>query len=206
MPGRSALCRLTLACAVLAASLAAPRAAAQTEVADLKEDVRGLTERLNELSLRLEQVEHENAELRSKVSAAAGARDLVTTAQLNGAVADLNASVKEAVASSREEILQKVAAQMENLAKQTNAALDSVARQAPAPQPARASAQAAAPKADFSTAYSKEGVSYTVQKGDSLGLIAKKTGAKAQDIIDANKLADPSKIQAGQVLFVPGGK
>ena len=201
MPGRSALCRLTLAFAV-----AAPLASAQTEIADLREDVRGLTERLNELSLRVEQLEHENSELRAKVAAAEGGRDVVTTAQLNGAVADLNASVKAAVASSREEILQKVATQMENLAKQTNAALDSVARQsAPAPV-ARPAAQAPAPKADFGSAYPKEGVSYTVQKGDSVGLIAKKTGAKAQDIIDANKLADPSRIQAGQVLFVPGGK
>jgi LysM repeat protein len=198
-----------LAGAALAASLAAPRAVAQADVADLKEDVRGLTERLNELSLRVEQLEHENAGLRDKVSAA-GSRDFVTTAQLNGAVADLNASVKAAVASSREEILQKVAAQMENLAKQTNAALDSVARQAaPAPAPraaAPAPAPASAPKADFGSAYPKEGVSYTVLKGDSLGAIAKKTGAKAQDIIDANRITDPSRIQAGQVLFVPGGK
>jgi LysM repeat protein len=195
-----------LAGAALAASLAAPRAVAQAEVADLKEDVRGLTERVNELSLRVEQLEHENAGLRDKVAAAAGSRDLVTTAQLNGAVADLNASVKAAVAASREEILQKVAAQMENLAKQTNAALDSVARQAaPAPR-AAAPAPASAPTAEFGSAYPKEGVSYTVLKGDSLGAIAKKTGAKAQDIIDANKIADPSRIQAGQVLFVPGGK
>jgi LysM repeat protein len=186
--------------------MAAPRASAQAGIADVREDVRGLTERLNELSLRVEQLEHENSELRAKVAAAEGGRDVVTTAQLNGAVADLNASVKAAVASSREEILQKVATQMENLAKQTNAALDSVARQsAPAPV-ARPAAQVPAPKADFGSAYPKEGVSYTVQKGDSVGLIAKKTGAKAQDIIDANKLADPSRIQAGQVLFVPGGK
>jgi LysM repeat protein len=167
-------------------------------MADLKEDVRGLNERLNELTLRVEQLEHENASLRSKVSAAEGDRDTVTAAQLNSAVAALNASLKEAVASSRAEILQKVAAQMESLAKQTNAALDSVARQA-APAPA-------APRQDFGSAYPKEGVSYTVLKGDSIGAIAKKTGAKAQDIIDANKLADPSRIQAGQVLFVPGGK
>jgi LysM repeat protein len=205
MLGRSALCRLTLALAV-AAPLAAPRASAQAEMADLREDVRGLTERLNELSLRVEQLEHENSELRAKLAAAGESRDLVTTAQLNGAVADLNASVKAAVASSREEILQKVASQMENLAKQTNAALDSVARQAAGAPAPHTAAQGPAPKADFGGATPKEGVSYTVQKGDTVGLIAKKTGAKSQDIIDANKLADPSRIQAGQVLFVPGGK
>jgi LysM repeat protein len=205
MPGRSALCRLTLACAALAAPFAAPRASAQVEVADMREDIRGLTERLNELSLRVEQLEHENSDLRAKVSSSEASKDVVTTAQLNGAVADLNASLKAAVSSSREEILQKVAAQMENLAKQTNAALDSIARQG-AQAPVRAAAPAAAPKTDFAGAYPKEGVNYTVQKGDSIGFIAKKTGAKAQDIIDANKLTDPSRIQAGQVLFVPGGK
>lgn len=205
MPGRFALCRLTLACAALAAPFAAPRAFAQAEVADLREDIRGLTERLNELSLRVEQLEHENSDLRAKVSSAGASKDLVTTAQLNGAVADLSASLKAAVSSSREEILQKVAAQMENLAKQTNAALDSIARQG-AQAPARAAAPAPAPRAEFAGTYPKEGVNYTVQKGDSIGVIAKKTGSKAQDIIDANKLLDPSRIQAGQVLFVPGGK
>jgi len=196
-----------LACAAFAASTAAPRASAQAQVADLKEDVRDLTQRLNEISLRVEQLEHDNAELRAKVAAAQGGRDAVTTAQLNSAVADLNASVASAVAASRSEILQQVATQMENLAKQTNSALDSIAKQG-APASARSAAQlpAPAPKAAFGESYPKQGVSYTVLKGDSIGLIAKKTGAKSQDIIDANKLMDPSKIQAGQVLFVPGGK
>jgi LysM repeat protein len=39
-----------------------------------------------------------------------------------------------------------------------------------------------------------------------VGLIAKKTGARVQDIIDANSLADPSRIQAGQVLVIPAAK
>lgn len=194
-----------LACAVLAASSLAPGVRAQD--AGVKEDVRDLTERLNELSLRVEQLEHENAGLRAKISAAEGGKDTVTTAQLNSAVAELNASVKAAVASSRTEILQQVATQMENLAKQTNAALDSVARQGgPSPAHAAALAPGPAPRTTFGETYSKEGVSYTVQKGDSIGVIAKKTGAKTQDIIDANKLTDPSRIQAGQVLFIPGGK
>jgi LysM repeat protein len=124
---------------------------------------------------------------------------------LNGAVADLNASIKAAVSSSRTEILDQVAAQMENLAKQTNAALDSIAKPGTTVQTRPASPGQPA-KPVFGNSFPKEGVSYTVQKGDSVGLIAKKTGAKVQDIIDANKLSDPSRIQAGQVLFVPGGK
>jgi LysM repeat protein len=196
-----------IACAVLSASAAAPRASAQVQVADMKEDVRDLTQRVSDLSLRVEQLEHDNSELKAKIAAAQGSRDAVTTAQLNSAVADLNASVTSAVAASQSEILQKVAVQMENLAKQTNAALDSISRQSGTPAArSPAAAQAPTPRPTFGEAYSKQGVSYTVQKGDSIGAIAKKTGAKTQDIIDANKLTDPSRIQVGQVLFVPGGK
>jgi LysM repeat protein len=201
---RPDLRRLTLACALLA-SIATPRAPAQTELADLQEDVRGLSQRLGDLSLRVEQLEHENAELKAKAAGLERGRDAVTPEELNGAVADLNAAIKSAVAASREEILQQVATQMENLAKQTNAALDSMGRPGAAVQ-ARATAQAPAARPAFGDSYSKVGVSYTVQKGDSVGIIAKKTGAKTQDIIDANKLLDPSRIQVGQVLFVPGGK
>lgn len=205
MPGRTALRRLTVVCAALASSVWAPRASAQAEVADLREDVRGLSQRVGELSLRVEQLEHENAELKARIAASDRTGDYVTPAQFNAAVADLNASIKSSVGSSRTEILEKVAGQMEALAKQTNAALDSMGRPGAAVQ-ARATAQAPAARPAFGDSYSKVGVSYTVQKGDSVGIIAKKTGAKTQDIIDANKLLDPSRIQVGQILFVPGGK
>jgi len=185
--------------------MALPRTRAQAEVADLKEDVHGLSQRVNELTLRVEQLEHDNADLRSKLPKAEDNRDMVTAAQLNGAVANLNAAVAAAVSASRAEILQQVASQMEVLAKQTNAALDSIAKSAPPPQ-VRAASSPPAQKQAFGDSYPKEGISYTVAKGDTVGLIARKTGAKAQDIIDANKPLDPSRIQAGQVLFVPGGK
>jgi LysM repeat protein len=205
MPGRSALRNFSIVCAALAASLAAPRAFSQNEVADLREDVRGLTQRVNDLSLRVEQLEHDSAVLRAKLDASGKPADAVTAEQLDGAVADLNASIKTAVGSSRAEILQTVATQMENLAKQTNRALDSVARATPAVQ-ASPIASAPAPKTEFADLSGKAGINYTVVKGDSVGLIAKKTGARTQDIIDANRLTDPSRIQVGQVLVIPGGK
>jgi len=36
--------------------------------------------------------------------------------------------------------------------------------------------------------------------------LARRTGARVQDIINANKITDPAKIQVGQTLFIPGGK
>jgi LysM repeat protein len=203
MPGRSALCCRALAFAVVASAGVAVLPA-QNDLADLREDVRGLSQRVNELSLRVEQLEHENAELKAGVGTLTKSSDAVTTAQLNAAIADLNGAIKASAATSRTEILQQVATQMEALAKQTNAALDSLAKTVePATGRTSPAAAAAVPKTTFGDSYPKTGSPYTVQKGDTIALIAKKTGAKLQDIIDANRLADPSRIQVGQVLFVP---
>lgn len=166
----------------------------QIDIANLREDVRGLSQRLSELTLRLEQVEAENRDLKAKAGAAE--KNYVTLSQLNDSVADLNRTIKSATGAAKTETLQQVATQIDRLAKQTNAAIDALAKNM-ATRPAVQS---------FSEDYPKEGVSYTVQKGDTLAVIAKKTGAKQQDIINANKLTDPSKIQLGQTLFIPGGK
>ena len=166
-----------------------------TELANLREDVRLLLQRVGELSLRVEQLETDNTRL-SK-SAAGAERSFVTLAQLNTAVADLSRDLKAGDAATKTEVLSTVATQMENLARQTNTALDSVTRP-------RAAAPAA--PAAFHENFSKDGISYTVVAGDTISRIAQKTGAKVADIVNANKLADPTKIQVGQVLFVPGGR
>lgn len=157
-----------------------------------------LSQRLGEVQLRVEQLERENRELRNRATGAE--QSYATIAQLNEAVADLNRTIKAQAASTKTETLQQVSGQMEKLAQQTNAAIESLAKGVHA-----ATRSPVAPPA-FSEDYPKEGVTYTVQKGDTLASIAKKTGGSSKDIINANKLADPSKIQAGQTLFIPGGK
>jgi LysM repeat protein/FtsZ-binding cell division protein ZapB len=182
----------------------APTASAQVEVANLREDVRGLMQRVGDLSLRIEQLERENGELRRKTAEVP--KSAVTLAQLNDAILDLNRTIKSSVSASQNETLQIVSTQLEKLGKQTNAALESLAKSqavkhvaAPAPAPV----PAAAVGADDT---SKDGTTYVVQKGDSLASIAKKTGAKQQDIVNANKISDPSLIKVGQTLTIPGGK
>lgn len=177
-----------------AAAVCAQPAPSALEVANLREDVRGLVQRVGDLSLRVEQLERENRELRGAASNAA-AVSYATTEQLASAVAELNRTIRAAAADTKSETLQQVAVQMEKLARQTNAALDSISKGAAAQAPVT-----------FSDNYAKEGTSYTVVRGDTLAGIAKKTGAKAQDIINANKITDPSRIQVGQTLFIPGGK
>src|SRR5215212_7256177 len=184
-----------LAGSVLVAASAFAQNPSSIEFANMREDVRGLTQRVAELSLKLEQLERENSDLRHRSSAAD--RSYATVAQLRDAVEDMNRSMRAAVTTAKNETLQQVSTQMEKLAKQTNAALDSLAK---------ANATRPTVQTNFAEDYSKEGVSYTVQKGDTLAVIAKKTGAKQQDIINANKISDPSRITVGQTLFIPGGK
>ena len=156
----------------------------EVELANLREDVRGLSQRVADLSLRLEQMETENSRLAEKMKSAG--RDGVSGAELT-----------EALAASKDDTLRVVAAQLEKLARETNAAIDSIAK--------TQAARPAAPGA-FTEDFPKEGVKYTIQKGETIALIAKKTGGKVSDIINANKISDPSRIMAGQTLFIPGGK
>jgi len=153
---------------LLAAPAWAQTASPEVAIAGLNEDVRGLSQRLADLTLRVEQLEADNARLRDQAKSAD--ENFVTLAQLNAAIADLNKTIQLAVAATKDE--------------------------APAPS------AAAAPAGDFP----KQGVTYTVRAGDTLALIAKRTGAKLADIVAANRIANPSLIQAGQTLFIPGGK
>lgn len=186
--------RLLWGC-VFAVSAAAQTTPTQVELANLREDVRGLVQRVGELMLRVEQLERENSQLKSHAGAAE--RSYVTLTQLNDAIATLNQAIRSSAASSKTETLHQVSVQLETLAKQTNAAIDSLARGMATRTPVQTT---------FAEDFPKEGISYTVQRGDTLAVIARKTGAKVQDIINANKISDPSRINAGQTLFIPGGK
>jgi LysM repeat protein len=162
------------------------------ELANLRQDVDLLRQRVGELSLNLEQVTRDNAALQAKAS-----ESYVTIEQLNRAVADLNRAIQNGLAEQKRDVLAQVGTQVEKLAKQTQAAIDAVARN---------EATRPAIQTTFTDNYPKEGVSYTVQPGESLAVIAKKTNSRVQDIINANKISDPSRIRAGQTLFIPQGK
>jgi LysM repeat protein len=166
---------------------------AAVELANLREDVRLLVQRVGQLSIRVEQLEIENNRLSQ--TAAGAQQNAATLSQLNTAIADLSRDIKTASAQTKSEVLTVVATQMEALAKQTNTALDAVSRSRPPTAPVA-----------FTDNFPKDGVTYTVQTGDTLSKIAQKTGAKLADIVNANKIVDPTKVQVGQLLFIPGGK
>jgi LysM repeat protein len=198
---KAVLCGTSLMLVALTTGVlqAQPAQPMSTDLANLREDLRGLTQRVNELQLQVEQLQRENSELRGK---SGSAQSYATVAQLNEGVAELNRTIKASVADAKNETLQQVSVQMEKLAKQTNAALESLASTTNTHTPSTATVR----QTTFSDDYPKEGTHYTVQKGDTLAVIARKTGAKSQDIVNANKISDPSHIQVGQSLFIPGGK
>jgi nucleoid-associated protein YgaU len=147
---------------------------------------------VGELGLSIEQLTRDNAALQAKAG-----QSYVTIEQLNKAIADLNRSMQGALAEQKRETLAQIAGQIERLGRQTNAALDALAKN----QATRPAVQTT-----FAEDFPKEGINYTVPSGDSLAVIAKKTGAKLQDIVNANKISDPSRIRVGQTLFIPQGK
>ena len=164
----------------------------RVELANLRQDVMLLTQRVGELTMTVEQLNRENSALQTKAS-----QSYVTVEQLNRAVADLNRTMQGAMTDQKREVLNQVAGQIERLGRQTNAALDALAKN----QATRPAVQTS-----FSEDFPKEGVNYTVVNGDTLSGIAKKTGAKLADIRNANKIADDTKIRVGQTLFIPQGK
>lgn len=183
---------LLLTTAGLSAQQAVPL---DVQVANMREDLRGLIQRVGELSLRVENLERENQALQEKLGGAA--QNYVTMDQLTSAVADLNRALKSAQADTRADISKQVNKELEKLAQQTNAAINSLAK---------GMARREAIQTNFSNDFSQSGVSYTVQKGDTLSSIAQQTGANVRDIINANKITDPAKIRVGETLFIPTAK
>lgn len=175
------------------------------EVANMRQELDLLRQRVGELQLSVESLQRELSDTR----ASAGRQSYATVKQLHDSVADLNRLIKDSNAASKADILRTVGTQMDKLVKQTNDALGDMAKSVNATRRSvsnTGSGNTPAPSPAFSDNYPKEGISYTVQPGDSLSVIARKTGAKMKDIENANRIANPRAIMPGQVLFIPGGK
>ena len=162
------------------------------ELQSLRADLQLLQQRVGELALSVEQLSRENPALQTKAS-----QSYVTLEQLNKTIADINRTIQANLAEQKSEILNQVSAQLAKLGRQSQAAIDALAKN----QATRPAIQTT-----FTENFPKEGINYTVQTGDTLSGIAKKTGGKLSDIRNANKISDDTKIRVGQTLFIPQGK
>ncbi|EIP98627.1 metalloendopeptidase-like membrane protein [Opitutaceae bacterium TAV1] len=168
------------------------------DLAALRQEVALASENIRTLTSRVEQLESENARLRQQITSSG--QSYASTSYVNESINETSRLLKAAIAQSKSDTLQQVGTQMEKLARETNAAIDSIAKSVnsrPAPP--------VSPPPKFTNDFPPEGIEYVVQRGDTLSSIAAKTGGKTKDIINANRIADPTKLQVGQKLFIPGG-
>jgi LysM repeat protein len=146
-----------------------------------------------ELRGTVEQLQRENAALTRQNES--GRANYATPAQLSAAVAQVEQTTAAALADQKRDLLQTVAQQIAKLVKETNAALAAISKS----QPSRPAATM-----QFSDDFPKEGLTHTVRPGETLSMIARKYNVSMRNIQNANRLADPTRIHAGQNLFIPG--
>lgn len=168
------------------------------QVANLKQDLELISRELAGLRSEVELLRRENAQLRVVVdsfSKKANSDQGISAAQviqINSRLSSLEKRV-QANTGSQATIQASVNQQMLELIKQMNDGFETVSKSTATPTPAKT----------FSTDYPQKGFVHKVEKGETVSSIAKKYESKVKWIIDANQIADPTKVFVGKELFVP---
>jgi LysM repeat protein len=168
------------------------------QVANLKQDLELISRELAGLRSEVELLRRENAQLRVVVdsfSKKANSDQGISAAQviqINSRLSSLEKRV-QANTGSQATIQTSVNQQMQELIKQMNDGFETVSKSTATPTPAKT----------FSTDYPQKGFVHKVEKGETVSSIAKKYESKVKWIIDANQIADPTKVFVGKELFVP---
>ncbi len=172
---------------LLSGSLQAQATAGQNPsavlLADLQQDVQLLQKQVAQIQLDLEDLRRQSQLWQNN---AAKMQELES----------LSALYKAEDARNRQEVIALLSQQIEKLAVQTQNAIHALAK----------SIDAAKSPPKFDTNFPKEGITYTVQKGDTLSTIARQFNSTVRDLQNANQIADPKELQAGQVIFIPQAK
>ena len=166
-------------------------------LANLKQDLELTNREVTGLRTEVEMLRRENAQLRVVMDQANRVNKPV---QQNGLVLELQNRVQSlelafkqserARGANQEEIskkFQQIIAQMNRGFEQITSANTSAAENAPT----------------FSNDYPQNGFVHKVEKGETVSSIAKKYKSKVSWIINANQIADPTKVFVGRELFVP---
>lgn len=174
-----------------------------TRLADLEQDLMILRNQVGEIRIAMEALQRENAALRQALnnqSSAGANQSYVTLQQLDNSIRALRQELQSADSRTKAEVITEVTRQIERLAGQTQQAMTALAGAV------QSSPQAPAQVINFSDDFPKNGVAYVVKPGDTLSGIARDLNASIRDIQNANKIADPKSLRAGQTLFIPQRK
>ena len=170
-------------------------------IAGMEQDIGLLRAQVAQLNVEMERVLRQNAVLREfvQVDAATGktlSESYASLAEFQKAIADLRIELTATTSRSKTEIVAEVSGQIKRLAKQTEEVLKALARSIEV-QPHIVDSF------KFRDDYPKEGMAYSVQAGDTLSQIASRFDATVIDIQNANRIADPRSLKAGETIFVP---
>ena len=167
-------------------------------MANLKQDLELINREVTGLRSEVELLRRENAQLR--VALEQVSRSPKTNQQtglvleLQNRIQALELSLKQSE-RARESMQDGVNQKFQQMIEQMNLGFEQVTnqnKQKSIPQPA-----------SFSTDYPKNGFVHKVEKGETVSSIAQKYQSKVSWIIDANQIADPTKVFVGRELFVP---
>lgn len=164
------------------------------KVANMSQDLTALTKEIAQLRLEMEFLGRENKNLKQQIEILSN-----TEGQLkkqNAQITALNTTFE----SYKKSMLTEVSFEIEQLSRQTQKAIDQLTKSI------ASNHETTNNSFKFTDDYSKEGVAYTVKAGDTLSVIASKQGSTTRDIQNANRIADPRELKAGQTIFIPTKK
>lgn len=158
----------------------------QAENWEQSQTIENLYQTVGRLTLEVDSLKGKNDELEKRIATLEA--DIVELKKLPSALELHKSECQAALQNCKQELMQKMPAK-------------------PTPTEAPSSKQeiknAKSEPMQFSENYPKEGIIYTVKPGDTLSKIAQEQHSTVTDLQNANKIADPKMLQAGQELFVP---
>lgn len=168
----------------------------QEVVADLKEDLQISTQEIGKLRLEVEELNRSLEKMKNTLShlkSESANLDKRETTRHESLV-DVMKTIETNLNAQRQTIAKEINERLEVFSKRTHDAIKSMAKsveEKPHEEPV------------FSNNYPKEGIAYTVKKGDTLSVIALKNNSSTRYIMDANRIADAKHIRPGQLIFIP---
>ena len=167
-------------------------------MANLKQDLELINREVTGLRSEVELLRRENAQLRVALEQVSRTpqsnQETGLVLELQNRMQVLELAVKQSE-RARESMQDGVNQKFKQMIKQMNLGFEQVTtqnKQKSTPQPP-----------SFSTDYPKNGFVHKVEKGETVSSIAQKYQSKVSWIIDANQIADPTKVFVGRELFVP---
>jgi LysM repeat protein len=165
-------------------------------LANLKQDLELINREVASLRSEVEMLRRENAQLRVAIDqndrSAKQGQQTGLILEMQNRLQSLDLALKQSErerGATQEEINKK----FQQIIEQMNRGFDQVTQ----------SSTSSTQTPTFSNDYPKNGFVHKVEKGETVSSIAQKYKSKVSWIINANQIADPTKVFVGRELFVP---